>query len=48
VTPALIGTSLQFNAQNLTTEHYVASCANAYACLYGSGRTFVASVDYRW
>lgn len=46
--PALKGTSLQFNAQNLTDEHYVASCSNAYACFYGSGRTFVASVDYRW
>ncbi|CAH0228861.1 TonB-dependent siderophore receptor [Erwinia aphidicola] len=46
--PALKGTSLQFNVQNLTDEHYVASCSNAYACFYGSGRTFVASVDYRW
>lgn len=46
--PALKGTTLQFNVQNLTDEHYVASCSNKWACFYGSGRTFVASVDYRW
>lgn len=46
--PALKGTTLQFNAQNLTDEHYVSSCSNRWACFYGSGRTFVASVDYRW
>lgn len=46
--PALKGTTLQFNAQNLTDEHYVSSCSNSGACFYGAGRTFVASVDYRW
>ncbi|UDQ81962.1 TonB-dependent siderophore receptor [Erwinia rhapontici] len=45
---ALKGTTLQFNVQNLTDKHYVASCSNTEACFYGSGRTFVASVDYRW
>ncbi|TKJ83802.1 TonB-dependent siderophore receptor [Erwinia persicina] len=45
---ALKGTTLQFNAQNLTDKHYVSSCAGQYACFYGAGRTFVASVNYRW
>ncbi|MTD26325.1 TonB-dependent siderophore receptor [Erwinia sp. J316] len=46
--PVLKGTTLQFNVQNLTDKHYVSSCAGQWACFYGAGRTFVASVNYRW
>nr|WP_241764030.1 TonB-dependent siderophore receptor [Winslowiella toletana] len=45
---ALKGTTLQFNVNNLTDEHYVSSCSNDSACFYGSGRTMVASVSYSW
>ncbi|MFK8258450.1 TonB-dependent siderophore receptor [Erwinia sp. AnSW2-5] len=46
--PALKGTTVQLNAQNLTDKHYVSSCAGQWACFYGAGRTLVASVNYRW
>ena len=36
------------NATNLTDERWVASCAGATSCYYGQGRTFLASVKYRW
>lgn len=46
--PALKGTTVQLNVQNLTDKHYVASCSNSEACFYGTDRTVVASVNYRW
>ncbi|MFS2225034.1 TonB-dependent siderophore receptor [Pantoea sp. B65] len=46
--PALKGTTLQFNVNNLTDKHYVSSCSNTTACFYGSGRSMVASVSYSW
>lgn len=42
------GVSVQVNAKNLTDETYVASCASAYACFYGEGRTVVATLKKRW
>lgn len=47
-TSSLRGTTLQLNVQNLSDKHYVASCSGQDACFYGSGRTMIASVDYRW
>lgn len=42
------GAELQVNAKNLADTLFVASCANAYACFYGEGRTITASLKYRW
>lgn len=45
---ALRGAALQLNVQNLTDKKYVSSCSGEYACFYGSGRSIIASVNYRW
>lgn len=45
---ALKGTTVQFNVNNLTNKHYVASCGGTSACFYGSGRTMFATVSYSW
>lgn len=42
------GLSLQINAKNLGDKRFVASCANAYACFYGDGRTVTASLKKTW
>lgn len=44
----LKGLSLQVNVKNLADKTYVASCANAYACFYGSGRSVVATLKKTW
>ncbi|QRG05737.1 TonB-dependent siderophore receptor [Xanthobacter dioxanivorans] len=44
----LQGAALQLNAKNIGDLTYVASCANAYACFYGEGRTVTASLKYNW
>lgn len=46
--PDLKGLSLQVNVKNIGDERYVASCANAYACFYGEGRTIVATLKKQW
>ncbi|BET95565.1 ferrichrome porin FhuA [Xenorhabdus sp. TCT-1] len=46
--PQLKGASVQLNVNNLTNKRYVASCSNAGACFYGSGRSIVATVEYTW
>ena len=46
--PALEGLKLQVNASNLADKTYVASCASAYACFYGTRRTVTASLKYSW
>ncbi|WNN42890.1 MULTISPECIES: TonB-dependent siderophore receptor [Winslowiella] len=48
LSPALKGTTLQLNVNNLSDKHYVASCSNTSACFYGSGRSIVASASYSW
>lgn len=40
--------SLQVNATNLTDEFYTASCASAYACFVGAGRSVTATLKYKW
>ena len=45
---ALRGAALQLNVQNLADKKYVSSCSGEYACIYGSGRSIIASVNYRW
>ncbi|WP_435655770.1 TonB-dependent siderophore receptor [Brucella pituitosa] len=44
----LEGLSLQVNAKNLGDKNYVASCANAYACFYGEGRSLIATLKKAW
>lgn len=44
----LNGAVLQVNAKNIADTTYVASCANAYACFYGAGRSVTASLKYKW
>lgn len=46
--PALRGATIQLNAHNLTNKQYVASCADDFACFYGTGRRVTASFAYRW
>lgn len=36
------------NASNLADKEYVASCSSANYCYYGSGRTVIANLAYRW
>lgn len=42
------GLSLQVNVKNIADTRYVASCANAYACFWGSGRTVLATLKKSW
>jgi len=44
----LKGLALQVNAANLADRRYVASCASAYGCFYGMGRTITAQLKYTW
>lgn len=46
--PSLRGATLQLNVQNLSDKHYVASCSGDSACFYGTGRSVITSVDYKW
>ncbi|MCM2403096.1 TonB-dependent siderophore receptor [Rhizobium sp. S153] len=46
--PDMKGLKLQVNASNLADEKYVASCASATACFYGSRRSVTASLKYTW
>ncbi len=46
--PELKGLSLQLNVKNIGDERYVASCASAYACFYGEGRSIVATLKKEW
>jgi len=48
LSPAMKNTTLQFNVNNLTDKHYVASCSNSEACFYGSGRSMFATLNYSW
>ncbi|WP_373795573.1 TonB-dependent siderophore receptor [Neisseria dentiae] len=46
--PALKGTQLQLNVQNLAGKQYVASCSGYDSCFYGKGRVWTLSGSYRW
>lgn len=39
---------LTLNASNIFNKEYVASCTGAFYCYYGTGRTVIGSVAYRW
>lgn len=40
--------NIQLNLHNLTDKKYVSSCANRYACFYGTERTAVLTFNYQW
>jgi iron complex outermembrane receptor protein len=40
--------SARVNVKNLLDEEYIAECNNAGRCYYGSGRTVIGTVSYRW
>ena len=46
--PALRGSFVQLNVQNLAGRRYVASCANDYSCFLGKERRATLSAGYRW
>ncbi|QHM71776.1 TonB-dependent siderophore receptor [Mixta intestinalis] len=48
ISAPLKGATLQFNVNNLTDKHYVASCSGSAACFYGSGRSMFATLSYSW
>lgn len=39
---------LTVNASNVADTRYIASCTSAYYCYYGTGRTVIANLAYRW
>lgn len=41
------GAELAVNASNLTDKVYLANCAS-FGCYYGSGRSVIATLTYRW
>ncbi|MVA59366.1 TonB-dependent siderophore receptor [Agrobacterium vitis] len=42
------GVQLAVNATNLFNKEYVSACASANQCFYGTGRTVMATVSYKW
>lgn len=48
VNPALRGLTAAVNATNLFDKQYVSACASANQCFYGTSRTILATVSYRW
>ena len=45
--PALCGSFVQLNAQNLADRRYVASCAGNFSRFLGQGRRVTLSAGYR-
>ncbi|WP_162275276.1 TonB-dependent siderophore receptor [Labrys sp. WJW] len=46
--PALKGWRASLTGSNLLNKTYVAACASANQCFYGTGRTITGSLSYRW
>jgi iron complex outermembrane receptor protein len=42
------GFQLAVNATNLFDKEYVAACASAHQCFYGTGRVVMATAAYKW
>lgn len=42
------GLTVAINAENIFNNEHVASCNSANACFYGTDRTVIGSVRYRW
>lgn len=45
---SLKGATAKLTVSNVLDHEYVSSCANNWACFYGSGRSAMASVNYSW
>ena len=48
LSPSLRGLTAAVNATNLLDNHYVSACASANQCFYGTSRTVLATISYRW
>jgi len=46
--PSFTGLQLQLNGTNLADKVYTASCASAWACFSGAGRSVTATLRYQW
>jgi iron complex outermembrane receptor protein len=46
--PKLKGLQLALTGRNLFNREYVAYCQSAAACQYGTGRTVLGTLSYRW
>jgi iron complex outermembrane receptor protein len=44
----LKGAKVQLTVNNVFDKKYVSSCANDYACFYGSERSAMAKISYAW
>ncbi len=44
----LDGVRLAVNTRNMFDRRYVSECSNALNCIYGPGRTILATVRYNW
>lgn len=48
LSPSLRGLTAAVNATNLLDNRYVSACASANQCFYGTSRTVLATISYRW
>jgi iron complex outermembrane receptor protein len=48
MTPALRGADVSLNVQNLFDKKYVVNCLAAIGCYWGTERTTMATMRYRW
>ncbi|WP_226951328.1 TonB-dependent siderophore receptor [Rhizobium terrae] len=46
--PSLKGLQATLNVTNLLDKEYYSSCSSEYYCQYGSGRTVLARLRYKW
>jgi iron complex outermembrane receptor protein len=46
--PEFKGLTAAVNVTNLFNKEYVAACASAAQCFYGTGRTVMATLAYKW
>lgn len=48
LSPSMQGMRFNLTATNIADERYVAACDTLSACFYGTGRTVLGSLSYRW
>jgi len=46
--PSMQGVQLSVNALNLFDKEYVSTCISANGCYWGTRRTVLAALKYRW
>ncbi len=42
------GIRAQLNVNNIFNKDYIAACSGDNTCNYGTGRTFLGTLRYRW